>query len=275
MQVLVLVVTRNRELSRLVGVRKTSLLSDLVLTRAKSLGVTISISSMVWDDATTDEVTRFFLERADDVIGAVVILEDELREILPSLAPILFVSTFNVRSHRPNLVNTLEEAYNCTLRAYLPFLERFRKGHLQKLITLPKSNFAASELSELFALFRGGRLAPSLIAVLDKLLGALKERQTPKTNSKYHNTYYLDEEGKYFQLGHERHAQAETACPPHSRLCVAAARYRFGNRIDQGRHYNVNLEKDYISGVFNYCHGNPIMIAPKTHLNIFPNDYFT
>jgi len=110
---------------------------------------------------------------------------------------------------------------------------------------------------------------------IDAFLRDMRQRQKPKKASDYPDVYYVDDDGKHFQLGPEHHAQAETAIPPHQTLCVIANRMRFGRKFDGTTHYNVSRDKNAsMKGDYPDCHGVSRLHGKDSHINMFTNDYF-
>jgi hypothetical protein len=241
----------------------------------RASGYTLTISSIVPSHTVEDDIFNFFLDRGDYIGGAVVILDQTFANTRPSLTPSLFVAMLDVPYHRPNYQNILRSAYTRSLRVFFGLSERFKIGAQRKALTLPKRNFQAPELGEIFRLLGEGDVSAEMLDQVDRELGKIRTRQSPKRADDYSDTYLVDDASKFFQLGKERHAQAETGCPPHSLSCVMAAKFRFGQRLDAKQHYNVSVDGDNIGGVFENCHGHPEIIKPQTHINMFPSDYFT
>jgi hypothetical protein len=101
----------------------------------------------------------------------------------------------------------------------------------------------------------------------------LRERQTPKVESSYRTTFIVDDEQRYYEYGKEKHAKSDTKIPPHAELGSVAGTYRFGKKYDPERHFNVSLQKGEIGGSFGDCHDTPTVVAPCSHINMFPNDF--
>ncbi len=86
----------------------------------------------------------------------------------------------------------------------------------------------------------------------------------------------VDDRARFFKFGPEQHARFATG-DPHRPFCAFNADFRFGNRIDSTRHYNVSESKGdrtTIEGEFDDCHDARVTVPRTTHLNMFSNDYF-
>jgi hypothetical protein len=88
--------------------------------------------------------------------------------------------------------------------------------------------------------------------------------------------YTIDDQFRFFVYGKETHARFGTG-EPHKPYCELAGHFRFGQRIDALRHYNVSEtegDRTTIGGNFLDCHNTSHDVSRRTHLNIFSNDYF-
>ncbi len=274
MHVQILVVTGCRDVSQMVGKTKMRLFSDKVIRKASTLGVTVSVSSILLTQPKSDEILDYFIRHSATLSGAIVILDDNFSFLLSDLAPSLFSVIVSSDALSLNIQNCLRSAYNSSLDIFLSIYERFQNFQYKKIFLLPYRNFLGSDFEDLAGNFRKGIVDRSLIQKVDEALSRIRKRQKPKTSSTYRDTYLADDQKRFFQMGKEKHAKAETGQPPHSKLCVLNSKFRFGNKFDENLHYNVSFEGDDISGVFADCHDRGEIVGTKSHLNIFPNDYY-
>lgn len=270
-----MVVTSSEDLSNIVGRKKESLVSANFKKKSRDLGLNLSIGSLY--KASLEDVMNYFIDHANDTAGGIVILDEEYRQDFSKLSPGLFLSYLSITSHKPNYQNILSAAYSNSLRSFLPLYERFIQGQYQKILMLPEENFFAPEKNTFFHSMLKGDTKRSCVEDIDIYLRDMRKRQNPKRSSTYNTTYYVDDQDNYFEMGLERHARPETRCPPHSIRCELNSKYRFGNKLDDSKHFNVTSEKEkeYISGVFTNCHGDRELLPSRTHINMFPNDYYS
>ena len=271
MKISLLVATPDEELAQLVTRKKNSLVEPSVLDRARNMGARINVAAIIVKKDM--DFMRFFESRLEDLSGAIVVLDNRLDHLKELIAPSLFVVSLGNTKPSFNFQNQLRSSYNVGLRAFLILLDRFCQLQFQKMLLLPLENFSAVEIDDLKRLFSDGVNLKGFGDALDRILGSMRSRQKPKTSSGFKETYFVDDQSLFFQLAHEKHSRAETARPPHFQRCFLASRFRFGARFDEFRHFNVSKEGDHVSGVFAACHGAPSIYGPRTHLNVFPNDY--
>jgi len=102
-----------------------------------------------------------------------------------------------------------------------------------------------------------------------------KPKKRPHTSKKF----YVDEKKFFFEYGKEDHARHEIdPTKGHDIICDISARFRFGVKIDETKHFNVckhDRENSSIDGLFENCHGSDITIRRTTHINMFSNDYIS
>ena len=113
---------------------------------------------------------------------------------------------------------------------------------------------------------------------VSKALSMLKGKiRKPKKRPHTSKKFYVDERNFFFEYGKEDHARHETDPKKgHNVNCDISARFRFGIKIDETKHFNVckdDKEKSSIEGIFDGCHEHPITIKKTTHINMFSNDY--
>jgi hypothetical protein len=184
------------------------------------------------------------------------------------------VHRFNPPNSGKQVANQLTATLTRSLRAFRYLMKRFDDGKYQHIFRLPLRNFDAPEIARMRALCRN-MMHRNYGRELDALLQEMRERQMPKKASTYPDVFLVDDDGKHFQLGPERHAQAETAMPPHDVFCVISNSFRFGRRFDGATHYNVSRDRDgSMSGKYADCHGSVRSHKKRSHINMFTNDYF-
>jgi len=154
-----------------------------------------------------------------------------------------------------------------------PYMLSWISPELQTKGILYKTIIGPQTLKQFAALFENGVTPDNLSALIDSRLYELRKRQSPKRDSEYSTTYIVDDGGKYFEYGKERHSRLECSPPLHMPLCAVAGRYRFGRQLDADRHFNMSLANGLISGTLPDCHDAPNVRKPCSHINMFPNDF--
>lgn len=211
-----------------------------------------------------------------DIVGLIIISDHRLKSIVDTLNHIAFTSYYLANDNIRSFPNFFGVIFNRTLRDYRAFSIKFDDLKFRKLFTLPIRNFRAEELEDLCGICTSSSDAPNFANRLEGALKALRARQQPKRFSDSPEIYLVDQDEKHFRLGHERHARADTAIPPHNNLCILGNNWRFGRKFDNETHYNVSMSKPTSKMDKDYpdCHGVPRPGKSRTHLNMFTNDFF-
>jgi len=272
MRTLIVVLTPDKRVSQTVGSRKTSLIPTAIRRKHTSLFIaSVHIGS---EAKGVDDVLCLFRKMDGNITGVIVLCDNRLAEIGAAITTPFFTVWYDHAFEGKNINNYFGMVIGKVIRCFGALSNRFDDEKHRKLLILPLRNFRSGELNEIHLLFKGG-VTPSgdFSTTLDKLLKRLRERQTPKVESPYKTTFIVDDKQRYYEYGNEKHAKPDTKIPPHVELCAVAAIYRFGRRYDSERHFNVSLQKGEISGSFGDCHNTPTDIAPRSHINMFPNDF--
>lgn len=266
----IIVLTPDKSISQVIGVKKTSLIPTDVRRKYPN----ISISSLVVDRAASSElIANFFLRMTSD--GVIALCDNRLANLVHELATPLFTVIYDHTLGGKSLQNYFWMILSKVIRAFAGYETRFDDQKNRKLLILPLRNFSANELRELHGLFRNGVQADgNFNTALDRLLKALRSRQRPKVQTSYRKTYVVDDTDRYFEYGMEIHAPLETKVPPHNWFCGVAGTFRFGKRYDPKRHFNLSCQRGQISGTFYDCHDLSAGRGPCSHINMFPNDFF-
>jgi hypothetical protein len=210
----------------------------------------------------------------EDASGVVLLTDDSLPDLVGLLGDQLSVHRFTPPAYGAKTANQLTATISKSLRAYRYLATRFADAKYQQIFRLPLRNFDATDIGRMRELCRD-MTQRNYGREIDALLRDMRKRQLPKRASDYADVYYVDDAGKHFEFGPEHHAQADTAIPPHSVLCIMANRLRFGQRFDGTTHYNVSREKKAaMVGSYQDCHGTDTLNKKRTHLNMFTNDFF-
>lgn len=144
------------------------------------------------------------------------------------------------------------------------------------LVRLPARNFISPELDALLECCRDHANVAGFGESFERRLARLRERERPRRKSSYKTKYAVDDEGKFFNYGIEKHARFDTG-RPHDEYCELQGLFRFGSCVDKDRHFNVSKgegDETYIAGDFPNCHDNVVSVPGHTHLNMFCNDFF-
>lgn len=273
MRIQLFVVSKNQAACDCAGRLKERAIPRDTLKKLYDTGARPEIRALRLKENDYDDIARSILELTsihDDVIVLTVGDTGALDQVI---APHVLCHAIN-EDIRKNPKNILGSAYTQLLRRYIRVKEKYQDLGHRKMMLLPMKNCLSKELDELLKLsiFDGRHGAFSV--EVDRLIARLRSRMKPKKRTADPCSYFVDDNSRHFQLGHEQHALASDACPPHKMSCVLGVHFRMGMRINRQDHFNVSKDADYISGVFEDCHDDPVLVKSTTHLNMFPNGQF-
>jgi hypothetical protein len=284
-RVVIVVATLDAALERAILQRRETLLPDTFRRNNHQNfgGNRITISCYLFKRrSTATDLVAYIEQFADpDIAGVILTVDRRLRSLANDIQNIVFVVPYNCDGEIKSPTNFFGALFGRILRDYKVFASKFDDQKFRKLFTLPIRNFRSFELQHLCGVCADASDKPGFADRLEAALKSLQRRQKPKRFEDNPNQVYLkDEEGKHFRIGMERHAQAETAKPPHNDICVLGNIFRFGRRFDSRLHYNVTKDESGrqssrgMDGAYPNCHSALTPGGGKSHLNMFPNDFF-
>lgn len=275
MIVAVVVITKSRVVAECVDVRRNTLVAIDLLAKLRGRGMTVSVKSILVETMKDhSKISEYFLNIDRSIGGIIFLCEEDLMPYISPFRTAILLKDLDSAMGGTSIVNHMRQVTARILKVFMSYAGKFNDAAFQRLLLLPARNFIAHEIEELENLFSRCTGATDFGERLDAILTNLRRRQSPKKSTKYKELFIVDDEGRNFSYGKERHAQNETACPPHHLLCLVTANFRFGIRYDSRRHYNVSQEGDRIAGVFTDCHGARSLLPSRSHVNVFPNDFF-
>ena len=141
------------------------------------------------------------------------------------------------------------------------------------LMRLPYRNFNNTMLKELYDRlkriheFNTSELASNIKKIKDDCY-----KRVPEINP---GSIFVDSNFNNFIFGHEIHSRQGTSTKNgHDMLCDISSKYRFGHRLDEFRHFNVQKKTNKrISGSFFNCHNQKECVNDETHINMFTSDF--
>lgn len=272
----IVVLTSNEALSRFVGIKKSAIVPVEIRNKPCFREKPFAVSSVLVRELgkATEILANYFVGIPESTEALIVLCEKGLEKFAAPFARSFFTYFFDPGMGGKTVQNYLGYVCARVLSAFAIYSSRFDDAKYRRLMLLPTRNFKASEIKDLEGLFLGSVKTDDFGPKLDGILARIRKRQKPKRESTYDDVYIVDDSHRHFIYGKERHSQNETSCPPHGASCLTSGHFRFGRRYDSGRHYNVSYAGWNISGMFASCHDAQIQMTARSHINMFPNDFF-
>ncbi len=223
--------------------------------------------------------------KINELTGVIVFCDNSIhKEVMPKLGCSVLISELgDYSNHLDGSVNTkqyLEDQITVVLKVYFWIRASFESG-FGEILRLPIRNFNDSDFKKICRKISKVPLSGNVAEQMEELSKAFsmlkrkvrKPKRRPHTSQKF----YVDEKDYFFEYGKETHAQHEIdKVKGHDFVCDISARFRFGIKIDERKHFNVckgDKVNSSIEGIFEDCHGADITIKKRTHINMFSNDY--
>lgn len=279
MNVAICLVTPEVELRRSFEALKTGPLErDLARGYFRATG--LRIAPVAWrprqEEISAEGFERFFLKVLSRTDGVLLLVDPLWRHLVQRVDNAVFLQPVEAERARLNPKNAWQQVLSAALRRFGRLLALFEKGSHAWLTALPLRNFHAPQLVEMARLMREESADPELPDRLEALLSELRECVRPRRATSRQQKYAVDNRGRFFTYGLEQHSQYATG-GRHLLACDVNGRFRFGRRLDKGRHFNVSEgegDTTTVGGDFKDCHHRDHPVSGRTHLNMFANDYF-
>lgn len=279
MRLIVVFITADKAVLEAVTQRRASLVPREI--RADSFSdigkheIVLSAFNATLQASLDDIVAHLQSLKFSDASGIILLTDDSIPNLIDSLGDQFCINRFTPPKYNKNVANILSSILTRCLRAFNYLQKRFNDLKYHQIFRLPLRNFKASEITEMRHACRDLMNHGNYAREIDQVLQKIGKRQRPKKASSYPDPYYVDDQGKHFQLGHELHARADSKMPPHNCICIVANQFRFGCIFDGKKHYNVSRDRDgSMAGSYLNCHGENQAARATRHLNMFTNDFF-
>jgi hypothetical protein len=224
----------------------------------------------------TDDIEKWLLSSAKSADACLLLIDADWTGFVVNVRNASLSIAFRREAMTGGHMNFINGMTGKLLRIFGSLAAKFKNEDDRQVLALPLRNFHAPELTEIARLCREACLEPNFNNDLDRQLSVLRGRRRPRRRSSSNVKYVVDDRSRFFAYGKETHARFATGTP-HKPHCELAGHFRFGQRIDALRHYNVSeTEGDHttIKGDFLDCHNSSHTVSGRTHLNMFSNDYF-
>lgn len=260
------------------GTKKRSLIPKDVLKKGAYKNINPSFDMIVYRPNSDESLDSYLMNKVnDDSIENILFLVDKSHlHLLEGFDQSFFYYPFSMDSNvNKSHGNLMSQSMAKLLKAFSIVHNHMNDATGISLMGLPIKNFKSNELAEIVEICNKWYMINDFSSKLQNSLSLLKTRRKPRPRTgRKAPKFIIDDKDNLYELGKEEHAQIETG-KPHVFFCYAAGHFRFGKRIDARKHYNVSKADGMISGEFLDCHGEECLVKPKTHINMFSNDYIT
>jgi hypothetical protein len=213
---------------------------------------------------------------ARPIDGVIVLFDSSMAYLLNGVRDAVFAAEVPPIGYAENVRNYLKGKFLILLGNYGLIAELLADATKYQAACLPLRNFHAPEFSAIFDACRNFSLQRTFRNEIIPRFNRLLSRRGPKRRSSYPDVYFKDDRKRYFIYGDEHHSKYETGAA-HSLQCLTNGLYRFGNPLDQDRHYNVTVgdsdSTELISSELPNCHDEIVNIKDRSHINMFSNDF--
>lgn len=280
MKIFLGLLTPDRGLRRHFGSGQDKVVAREALARRGFNGQIPSLSLAAYSpdgQPSADTCERFLLGQSKATQACLLLIDQEWEFLARDIRAAILGLVFDRSSVGKSTANFFHKTTSRLLRAYRAVEGTFVNAEDAQALALPRRNFDAPELREIVRLCREACHEEGFHNLLQEQLKLLRRRHRPRQRSSFKTKYWVDDRRRFFEFGPEHHARFATG-EPHRPSCVLNGYFRFGNRIDSTRHYNVSeTEGDIttIEGEFDDCHDATRFVKADTHINMFSNDYFS
>lgn len=281
--ILLVFITKSEQLNNYINSGKKIFPESYVKKRMESA---VSRSYLCKDSSDAiNSVEKEMGQFLKNIDGFIIFCDDDFHDdISLKLGYSLLLSKLgNYSNHLDGSVKTkqyLEDKITLALKVFFWMKESFSNG-FGEILRLPIRNFNDLDFKNTctkISMILSKNDIPDEMEELSKIFSILK-RKTRKPKKRPHTSqkFYVDEKRYFFEYGKELHAQHETDIKKgHDFSCDISAKFRFGIKIEERRHFNVckdDKENSSIDGIFENCHGADTTVKKRTHINMFSNDY--
>lgn len=252
---------------------KKSLIEQIIRTRFKVRDISVLLLAVSpYEKSLLEFVQKMILDSNEEVDHILVLIESEHLVTLETIRNAVFIGAIDDFGYRTNVWTGLADYLTKLLKNYKLFFDLISAQINYEVLALPIRNFRADEFGELLTTFKNKTLDREFFNSLSKSLGAMRRRRQPKRRSSYPDKYYMDIRQLYFQYGKELHSKYATG-EGHLLSCQINGLYRFGYRLEQGRHYNVSTGDGNKRVMMNLtlinCHDEKVKVKNRDHVNMF------
>lgn len=274
MRLFICYASNNKTQSDFVGHQQVALIPRTLLDRdfIKEQNFSFSVGIYTGKDGSLE---NYLHKRGSHVDAICLLLDSKTLPINISVRVACFVAEIDIGVAPLNYKNSFARQFSKILSNFAVFASIIRDADNLQAMCLPLRNFKATELLALAESFEQGTTGNDFPRDIPSNVAKLRKMRHPMPNRDPNEKYFVDTDDKYFSYGHETHSSI-SAGNGHSDLCVLSGNFRFGWKIPNNRHYNMQKpdgDKTSIAGEFEGCHGQVESVPRQKHVNIFASDF--
>lgn len=273
MKIAALFVCANDHLYDAVNTNRERLIPEALRKRWEGFAYSvIPLKPQLGADET--EIINTIENIADNFDGIILLVPPSFADLLARFRHTLFVVDYSPPKPLTNLQNQMSALLQRAFRDFSILVNKVSDMKYKRSMLLPLNDFKAPVMDSTRDLFSDIAGENQFSRALDAILRDFRKLQVPTRVSKDEvHPVYVDEEGKRFDRGREKHARAGTASPPHDGMCGLSKAFRFGFVYPDDLHFNVETVGDIRKYAFYGCHPphGSVYVKRASHANVFPN----
>lgn len=278
MRVLVTLLSQHKLLIKTAAENGKALLDSANLASLVSEEASLAVCAFQGNNHVAESFEKFLLDESEKAgaSGLVILFEEQFSHLMDEVRCAAFAASIPNVSYVENVANFLTGHFRPLLRNFGALLKATDGATVHQAIALPLKNFHSPLFLDLLDYCQVGTLAGEFRNDLIVRLNRVVRLRGPKRRSSYPDVYFKDDDSRYFKYGFERHSRPETG-GAHRVSCRLNAHFRFGKILDAERHYNVTVgnsdDPTLITCRLPNCHGEPVDVRARSHVNMFSSDY--
>lgn len=272
MRLLVFFVTQSSHALNTFNAKKAQL-EQVFLENTDFLTQLTLCSFFVDDNRLKERLEEAILKEYQRIDGVLLLIEEGHEKFYKDIKHSLFIGKIPRITYCKDTWNFLSKNFRILFRNYIYYYKAASQSDNYQALTLPIRNFKSIILTDLLETLCYKTMEKDFLNLFNRDLSKLKRSRHPKRRTNSQEQFYVDDNESYFQYGLEKHGKYETGFP-HLKSCQIKGLYRFGFKMEQGRHFNMTSGSGLLSKTtLVNCHGETVFIKKSDHINIFSNDF--
>jgi hypothetical protein len=207
MRVLLCYVSANGEAAAFVRRYQMALVPGSLLARDMIKSLNLEFSMSVYSGpAGPNDLERHLFHACKSVDAVCVLLDSSSFTVAPVVRSSCFVADMVLSAPASNYRNEFTRQISKILPNFASLVRLIKDGDNLQAMGLPTRNFNAQQLRDLATLLANGTLSNIFTRDLGASVAGLHKRREQMQQHNPNEKYYVDDSGKYFRYGPERHS---------------------------------------------------------------------